>query len=394
MRKAFTRIFIVQLILVSFAVQGMAVGNIRFGNLEIHPYASAEQQSNDNIYTEGKKLEDGDQITIYRTGLMLNRPLVPGRDFILKADYFADFYQYRKNDKEDRTDHTVKASADFTFANNLIFKAKEDFKKTSDPPNSELTLLEKRIRNSSEGILGVKNEKIGIECGYNYIGDNYNTLQSLDKKEHIIRPTLYLNISPKTAVFVEYVFSQVRYDHSTTNIDSDYKQRRVGIRGQIAPKLTGTVKAGYKTTDYDDPRTINERNFQGSTFFGKLNYKMNKRCSINAYGNRSSNESTYSTNNYYISSSGGGTVEHELLWGFSVIGGGSYEKNKYPEDVTESGVIAKRIDHIRGATGGLKWIIKEWLVAEGSYNYKERESIFANYDYKNSIYSGKLSVKF
>ncbi len=384
----------VALFIICFAcTQVHALNNIHIGNLEINPFVSLEQKYDDNIFLEPKGQEDSDWITTTILGFGLKMPLVPGReeDFVLKLKYDVDFIKFWDYTNQDRFDHNVSAIADLNFNNDFTLKIEDKFQKTADPPNSELTALQRRLRNTGNVVFGYMREKIGFDLGFSNIRDDYNSLNSLDKYEYVSTATGYFNISPKTSLFGEYNFGKVVYDNNSTNSDSKYYQYRLGVKGKIAPKLTGVFKAGYKRTDYEDS---SKENFKGFTTFVNITYDLKERTALNAYAERGSEESTYSTNSYFEYNKIGLEVDHELLEKLFLVGGGYYQLNKYPEETTEGSVTDKREDNLWDYSIGLRYEVKEWLSLETNYEFKERDSNFSTYDYKDHRYTVKINFMF
>jgi len=384
---------IVLAILSGLSLPVYAEGNIHIGSLEINPFASVEQKYDDNIFLEPDNQENDDWITTTTLGFGANMPLVAEReeDFMLKARYTADIIEFWDDSEQDRVDHAVSALADFKFVNDFTLKLEEDFKKTADPPNSELTALEKRLRNISRVVLGYKREKIGIDLGYRDIRDDYDNLDSLDRREDVITTTAYFQLFPKTSLFGEYNYGKIVYDNNDTNSDSDYSQWRLGLRGEIAPKLTGIIKAGYKSAAYNDS---SKDDFEGFTIFGNLIYRLKERSSLNIYGERGSIESAYRTNSYFESNVIGLGLDHQLLEKLFLVGGVSYQLNKYPDTTQEGGVRAKRRDYIWDAKLGLRYEMKDWVIIETDYEYKQRDSKFAAFDYEDNRATTKISLLF
>ncbi len=365
----------------------------RVGKLEINPFAAIEQKYDDNIFLESNNQEDNDWITTTILGLDLKTPLVAGReeDFTLKAKYDIDFIEFWDHNNQNRVDHNLSALADLKFTNDITLKINDNFQKTADPPNSELTSLEKRFRNTAGAVLGYMREKLGCDFGYQNIRDNYNSLNSLDKYEHVSTATGYFNISPKTSLFGEYNFGKIVYDNNTTNSDSKYSQYRLGVKGQIAPKLTGLVKAGYKKTDYKDS---SKENFKGFTTFVNVTYDLQERTTLNIFAERSTEESTYSSNSYFEYNKVGLKVDHELLDKLFLIGIGYYALNKYPDETTESALTDKREDKIWDGSIGLRFELKEWVNLETNYKYTKRDSQFDTFDYKDNKFTTKVNFLF
>lgn len=372
-----------------------AEGNVHVGALEIHPFINLVQKYDDNIFLEADNQENDDWITTWTLGFNTKMPLIPSREdsFILETTYAADIIKFWDNDEQDRTDHTLHAAVDCEFANDWTFRVEDDFKKTADPPNSELTSLVKRIRNTGNIVVGYIRDKIGFDVGYKNIRDDYDnsTYSSLDKYEHVITATGYYQLFPKTSVFGEYNYGRFDYDEGGTNSDSTYNQFRVGLKGEIAPKLTGTVKAGYKTTSYEQS---SKDDFKGGTIWSNLTYEIQERTTMNIYGERGAQESSYSTNSYYAANRAGIRLDHQLLDRLFLITGGSYQLNKYPDETTEGSVTAKRKDDIWSADIGLRYEIREWSAVELMYERKERDSKFNTFDYEDNKISTRVSVLF
>lgn len=391
--KKFTSIVMALLVLVYFCPSIHAEGNLHIGALEIHPFAVVEQKCNDNIFLEANEAEDEDWITTTTLGFDLKTPLIAQReeDFILEAQYAADIIEFWDYSSQDRIDHTISVKTDFKFANDFSLKLKEDFKKTATPPTSETTSLERRFRNTAEVVCGYKRERIGLDLGYTNIRDEYNNLNSLDKDEDIITTTGFYELFSKTSIFGEYNYGKIVYDDNTTNSDSKYHQFRIGVKGEIAPKLSGVAKAGFKTTDYKD---TTKNDFEGFTLFGDLTYSFQERSTLNLYGEKNIEESTYSTVNYYETNKMGIGLDHQLLEKLFLVAAGSYQFNKYPGETTESSVTLKRKDSIWDGKVGFRYEIKDWVHLEADYEHKHRDSKFSNFDYKNNIFSIKATFVF
>ena len=388
-----TRIAMVILLIFGTFSLANAAGNIHIGTLEIHPFASVEQKYDDNIFLEPKDQEDDDWITTTTLGLDLNMPIIPGReeDFTFKAKYAASFLKFWDYTKQDRVDHNISALADFKFSNDFTFKIEDNFQKTADSPNNELTALEKRFCNIAQTVFGYMREKIGFDFGYKNIRDDYNNLNDLDRYEHVFTTTGYYQLFPKTSIFGEYNFGKIIYDNNNTNSDSKYHQYRLGIKGQIAPKLSGLAKAGYKETDY---KNTGKKNFKSFTTFANVTYDLKDRTTLNIFAERSSEESTYSSNSYFEYNKIGLKIDHELLEKLFLVSGGYYQLNKYPDETTEDSTTAKRKDKLWDGSIGIRYEMKEWLFLETDYEYKQRDSKFATFDYKDNRFSTKVSLIF
>jgi len=377
--------------------RAQAIGNIHLGALELHPFASVSYQSNNNIFSETRQDRNDDKITKYTIGADLKTPLVArkGDDFMLNVRYLADIINFHRYDNQDRTDHTVNARVRLNFVDRVVLTVRDNFRKTADPPNSELTALESRMRNAAGGKAELRLRNLGLSIGYDQIKDNYDKTNTLDKDEVIITPVIRWDLSPKTSLFVEYNDGEIDYiNDAATTRDSNYTQWRAGVQGRLAPKLTGIIKVGQKDTEYNDARTITAKDFTGTTVFGNLTYRVQKRSTLALYGNRTSEESTFGTSNYFTGGEVGLKADHQLMRRLFLVADGSYRQNKYPEMATVGSKTEKRNDYVRRAIGGLRYEIKEWLSVESSYEWKEKDSNFNAFDYDQRLVTGKISMIF
>ena len=367
--------------------------NIHIGALEVRPFASIKETYDSNIYLEPKGEENDDFITDVALGVRAEMPLIPERekDFMLKGSYQANIIEFWDHNKCDRVDHAVRGLLDCKFANDFRLRVKEHFKETADPPNSERVALEKRWRNIIDGTFGYTREKITLEAGYMNIRDRYNHLNNLNKYDHMITGSVFYKIFPKTSVLAEYNFGVITYDNNETNSDSKYHQIRLGLVGDLWPKITGTLKTGYRYAAYDES---DKDDFSGFTLFANIKYDVRERTEMNLHAQRTSRESSYSTNSYFESNKIGLKLDHQLMGKLFLVLGGSYQLNRYPDETTEGGVTARRKDHIWGGSTGLRYEIKDWMSLETGYEYKQRDSKFAAFDYKDNKFTTKLSLIF
>lgn len=123
-------------------------------------------------------------------------------------------------------------------------------------------------------------------------------------------------------------------------------------------------------------------------------YKYKKRNRLTLYGEKTSVESTYLTNNYYAKNQVGGKIEQQMIRRIFLLLDGFYLLGAYSEELTDNGKTEKRRDHTRSVNSELRFEIFKWLHITGGYQFKYKDSNFDAYDYKNKIYSGKLFLQF
>ncbi|MCX5666812.1 MAG: outer membrane beta-barrel protein [Candidatus Omnitrophica bacterium] len=367
---------------------------IHLGSLELRPYGSIEEKFDTNIFLEPHGLENEDWITDYRAGLSAKMPLVASRgdDYMAEGYYHADFIEFLHQDKLSRVDHTAHGSVTCDLPNDVGIQASEDFLRTQDPPDTERTLLTKRWCNIMDGRVNYTREKIKLEGACALTTNSYDAYPNLNYNDFMVTATTFYNVATKTWLFSELNFGSIKYyKGSATNSGSQYYQGRVGVEGKIAPKLTGTMKFGYRYQDYSRTQASN---FAALVAFGNLKYEITERTTANIYGDSTPIESTYATNSYYQASTVGLKLDHLLLQRLWLNGSGFWGLNLYPTESTQGNVTTIRGDTLWGAGTGLKYEVKDWLFLNTGYAFKQRDSNFHNYSYNDHQISFRVSVAF
>lgn len=366
---------------------------IHIGSLEIHPYGSIEEKYDTNIRLEPRGQANEDWITDYRTGIAAKMPLVPSRgdDYIAEAYYHADFIQFLHNNKLSRIDHTAHGAVSGKMPNDVGFRVSEDFLKTQDPPNNERTLLTKRWWNMIDARADYTREKIKVEGAYTQTTNVYLENANLSYNDYMGTGTVFYNIGTKTWLLYETNVGRIMYNKSPTNSNSQYFQGRVGVEGKIAPKLTGTLKFGYRYQDYS---RSSASNYSALTAFGNVKYDITQRTSLSIYGEKRPIESTYASNSYYNDDTVGVKFEHLLAKRLWLNGGAFWAYDTYPTDSQEGDTVAKRRDTIWGTGVGFKYEVKDWMFINTGYQFKQKDSVFHNFSYNDQQVTVRGSVAF
>ncbi|MFC1576071.1 outer membrane beta-barrel protein [Candidatus Omnitrophota bacterium] len=359
--------------------------NIHIGSLEFHPFAGYEQKYDSNIYLEpdnGDSKPNGDMISDIKLGTGAMMPLVPEReeDFMLKGYYYADILMFWKNSGRNRVDHHAMGDLELNFANDVKFRLNDTFVKTADPPNSERTSLDKRIRNVLDGALSYNREKITGEVAYSLARDNYMTIANLRKNDHMMTLTGWYQMFPKTSILGEYNYGIIDYDENTSNSNSYYHQGRVGVEGQILPKVTGIAKFGAEYRHYYFRQ---RKDYLGFTMDVKLKYDATERTQISLGASKRPVESTYQINSFYDATRLQLDLKHQLLKRLQLGGTSFFQYDQYPERTAERDEMAFRRDTLWGLEGGLDYEIREWCHVGTAYKFKQRHSRFREYDYND-----------
>ncbi len=394
--KSFFSLILAVLLVLIFFTGTVFTGqksNIRIGAIEVHPFASVNQTYDSNIFLESEN-ENDDFITDIALGFELRVPLVPEKeeDFLLQVSYQADIIEYWDNEEPSRVDHTARGLLDLVFTNDFSLKLEDEFQKTADQPDSERTTLDKRYRNTFDSIIAYDRNKLRLEGGYRLITDDYDDLDNLDKTDNMFTGTVFYQTFPKTSVFAEYNYGVISYDDNVTNSDSKYHQGRLGAVGALWPKVTGTVKAGYRQAKYDER---DKDDFTGFALFGNIQYDVTpERTVVNLSAERTSQESSYSTNSYFEVNNIAIKLDHQYSDRLWFNGGTFLQYNRYPDETIEGTKTDKRKDSLWGITAGAKYEIREWCFLSAGYEFKQRSSNFDVFDYDDHRVFAQVSVTF
>lgn len=366
---------------------------IHLGTIEIHPYASIEEKYDTNIYLETRDQEKDDWITDYRVGIAAEKPLIPerGDDCKIEAYYHADGIIYADYDELSRFDHTAHTALTCAFPNDFGVKVSEDFLKTQSPPNNERTLLMKRWWNRGKAEVNYTREKVKFAGDYTMTLNNYDDQGNLNYDDAMFSGTAGYNLDTKTWLLGELTYGNIKYDDSTTNSNSEYYRGRVGVEGDIAPKLTGMLKCGYRAQNYEDSP---QDDYSGMDIYANLKYAVAQRSTLNLYGEIRPEESSYAPNNYYQINTAGIKFDHLLREHLWLNSGASWALNLYSVESTEDGKTAKRRDTLWGTDVGLKYEVKDWLFFNAGYEFKEKSSNFNKFSYHDHKILSRISAAF
>ena len=255
---------------------------------------------------------------------------------------------------------------------NKIFSIDENFLYTADPATSELTDRAKRINNTAAFRLKTSTEKM-FSLGFivsdiydKYIDDDYS---DLNKNRINAGLQVHYNLSPKTSVYVGYLFSKITYEKTDIN-DSTGNSINLGVTGNITAKVKGTAQVSYDMRDYDKEKEGADNNPGIMGYLLSLTYDPTFRDTISLTGERKMEESSYANNRYYISTEVGVDYKHEFnsKWSAGIFA--AYENMAYPRSVDS----VKRADDFVKVRPSIGYKFKDNLFASVWYQLKNKTS--------------------
>jgi hypothetical protein len=358
---------------------------------KISPFLSQRVEYESNVFQVPSRSQDD---VIFKTipGFVLELPM--GRHKI-DLGFRAEILRYLDLDSQDTEHYFVLGNLLLDFPGGLKVKLKEDFARTSDPPGTELT---GRI-NSSTNVLAPSVEygfaqryAIGLDYVWTTVSfDDDTGVEQLDRDEHTVGLTGFYRIQPKTDLLVNFSYGTKSFDTASRR-DVDRYITAVGIRGEITPRLVSTLRVGYEVRD---PDRGDVGAYSGFVVGGDIVWQATERTRVTLVTERSVQESVFATNFAYLANLVTLSAEHfftpKLLVTGRVFGGyGDY----FEKAQKVNGRFDWREDWIAAFSIGVEYQIQKWLAISADYTHSRRDSNFDNFDFKDDIVGGKVTLSF
>jgi len=311
----------------------------------------------------------------------------------LSAGYRAEILRYLDLTNQDTVHHIAVGQLRLDFPRTLL-NLRDDFTRTSDPPNTELT---GRIL-STTNVLKPEGEyrltpsfSTGLNYAWTRVRFDDRTIATLiDRDEHLIGASVFWKFVPKGDLFLNYSYGWSSFTESS---DRDFTSHSVtvGLRGDITSKLSSGFRVGYT---WEEATRSNQESFSGLTLGGDWTYKPTERTIITLSTLRARQESTFGTTVFYVTNSGTLAVSHQLLPKLSVtarIGGGL---NDYSRKETADGKTDFRHDSFILAGAQVEYDIQPWLRVGLEYLRTSRDSNFPSFRFVDDRITGRVTVQF
>jgi hypothetical protein len=356
--------------------------------LKLSPFLSERVDYETNVFQTPSHAKDD---VIFKT--------IPGfvLDYTLGAHsasvgYRAEILNYLDLTNQDTVHHIAAGQLRLDFPRTLL-TLRDDFVRTSDPPGTELT---GRIL-SSTNVFKPEAEyrltsRFSTGLGYTWLHtrfDDKSIGDLIDRDEHLVTGSVFWKFRPRADVGLNYSYGRTVFTES----DRDYTRHlmTVSVRGDVTAKLAAGFQFGWEIRDPD--RSEQE---SGSGFFmrGDWTYKPTERTSLTLTAERSIQESTFATTDFYTTTSGQLLVQHQLLPKLSVgarIAGG---RNDYSTKQTVFGETDWRRDWFLAAGANVDYQIQRWLRVGAEWLRTSRSSNFAPFEFVDDRITGRVTLQF
>jgi Putative beta-barrel porin 2 len=308
------------------------------------------------------------------------------------AGYRAEILRYVDLTNQDTVHHIAAAQLNLDFPRTRL-NFRDDFVRTSDPPNTELTgrILSNTntLKPSAEYRL---TPRFSTGLAYSWIYQRFDDKSIgdlIDRDEHLVLASIFWKFIPRADVGLNYGIGRTTF----VTADRDYTRQQVTIslRGDITPKLTSTFRVGWELRD---PDNSNQESGSGFYMGGEWAYKPTERTIIRLVTERSIQESTFGTTTFYTTTAAQLLAQHQLLPKLSIgarLGGG---RNDYSTKDTFNGKTDFRQDWFFVAGANVEYNIQRWLRVGLEYLRTSRTSNFDPFSFVDERVSGKVTLQF
>lgn len=382
-------ILFLSLFLTTFILKGAAdaAGNIRFGQMEVHPFLSLKEIFSDNIYSTSTEQK---RDSIYETtpGIKLQLPIRMHR---FEAEYYAIDRRYDTYGGENTTDHHAKGLLDLKFGSFFGLTVNDVYAKSHESRSSSSTGFIEVFRTNAASASATYQLAGRSKVQFDYTATSWNFMTSnfRDREEGLVSGYIYYRFLPKTSAFMEYDRKMVDFTPVTTTLDNTMDTLSLGVTWDVTGRSKGTIKAGRTAKDFEDPA---EKDFTVWTWSVLVNHSFSDLTSVKVIGSRNVNETNFSGTSYFITTGAYADLTHRFASKMAFLLRGSYGTDRYSNAVAPSTTVREDKTNMVGA--GLKYFMKDWLEFGADYNKRNRDSNIDVNDYRETQYVLSANMSF
>lgn len=327
------------------------------------------------------------------------------RDTVVSGDYEIEQYLFGVWDSQNHLDHRVRALGESEFGDYKL-TVKDEFRIFIDRAAEENSLrLKENTNYFKAGVASDLNRsnRVNFDVGYtnkiqSYDSEDLDRGQLTYKQRSYYDQAAYATVSyrfrPKTYAILENDIGYITYYETSQFPDSWYVDSLAGIRGEWTNKLTVNLRAGFRCQEYQHSDVVSDKPYIGPIVRGGFQYAPTKDDKVVVTLERTDYESTYAVNNHYTANVAGVDYRHKYTEKVSCGLFGVYQLHMYPCETTENGTTAKRYDNFLEGGVSARYDMNRWMSTEVKYQYRQKMSIFDVYDYKDNLFTVRLTAGF
>jgi opacity protein-like surface antigen len=355
--------------------------------LKVSPFISQRFEYETNVFQTPNNEQD-DIISKTIPGVLIDYAFGPHS---LTLGYRAEILQYFDLTAQNTVHHIALGELRLDFPQ-VLAVLREDFVITTDPPNTELTGPIKSTTNTLTPSIEYRfTSRLSAGLSYTWTHVDFEqSVDQLDRNEHLITASLYWKINPRADVGLNYSYG---FKDFLTATDRDVHRHILwlSLRGELTPKLSSTLRAGVEVREGEHR---SDTDFTGFTMGGGLDWRPTERTTVSLSVDRSVQESVFQTSPDYVTTGGSLALQQQLFGNVTFNARVAGGENEYSTKQTVGTQTDWRHDWFYGAGAGVDYDFRPWLRVGLEYLYLGRSSNFNDFDFDDHKVSAKVTLQF
>lgn len=356
----------------AFAAPFMAIGD----NAELFLTGAVAVKFDDNIFLRPSG-EINDTIYSFTPGV----DVVFGKNAATSGNlyYNAEVRRYDNTGSQDTTLH--KAGLNSLYSNG---KTKLDFGGSyMEVAQSEISvpgaIIDSEVFSARAlGEVGIT-EKSTLGLGVRYVDTAYQPTSFTDSAVLTLSGDVFTEYTEKLAFSIGYQFRSTGVSGGGDRTDRRDHFFNVGARGEFTPKLSGTVRVGYVTRDFDGGGSSKD----SIGVDANLTYAPTAKTSLlitssNDFGTTSAGQSTRTA-------SGGLTVNSKIDEQWSWNANVAYRSIRYS---------AIRTDDYYEGSFGVRYVLNTYFSFGASYYHRTNDSVLRQQEFDNNTFTLSTDIRY
>jgi hypothetical protein len=307
-----------------------------------------------------------------------------------------DFLMYSENDNLDTINGLAEGMFRYNMRGGLSLMVVDRFTHNSDrfDIGSEQGIYENKFNSNIAVATADWNitEKLRVKFDYsNFFLDYDEEIDAFkERSDNSFDLYGYYNYSLKTSFFVQGKFVDVAYDSATFNDNQQYFVYG-GIKWDTTEKVSLMAKAGLQEKEFanDDDTVAKRGDYSGFTLDVQAVYKVTEKTklTLDMYRANEETDSTVASDRTVL----GAKLGYNQKFTDKISGSlfASYEDAEYTQLIDQD-----RDDSTFLVRPAAQYLFKEWLMAELSYQYEQRDSTDDLFDFETNTFFANVKVAF
>jgi biotin operon repressor len=375
----------------------------------VHPVLSVIEYYSDNVFNSNDA-KKSDFVTVISPGIWLTVPHINerllsinsstvspggfsfsrnGQEFFRRYQaylaYDAEIEQYAKHTSGNTIDHKIEGLFQYNLRGGLSMDLADQYLISHDIWGTGISTELDKFRSNLFNVIFAYDvsDKLKLRADYSNFFVHYDASRNnfRDRDDNAISGYIFYRFKPKTSVFVEYQFIDIKYNEGIL-FDSQEHHYFGGLQWDITAKSKGSIKAGYGIKDFSRSTLESSKDF---ILEAQIDHKFTPKTSLVLKASRKTNETNISTTDFTLSNSVEAKYIQRLTGKITGEVDLSYTNDNYKGDVTFGGETKEIKDNYFTGAFALQYKFREWLEMNIGYIHNMRDSNFSEFDYSSNI---------